>query len=544
MLAVVHNVTAATRLFDVLDLIGADDRIRIVFTATGSSAFHDGTPDYLARRGVRQLAWDEAIATPFDMAISASYGGDLHLLDAPLMVVPHGMGYNKYLSSGNPETRKPGNPETRKPVFGLSREWLTFEGTVIPSVIALSHAEQLERLRSACPEAVDHAIVAGDVCFDQLAASRALRSSYRRALGLSPGQRLVVVSSTWGAESLYGSWPQVAAELAEQLPVDEFRVALALHPNIWFHHSRWQVNQWTSACRRSGVAVLPGMDDWRSTVVAADLLVGDHGSVGFYSTALGNPLLLAAAPAHTVAPDSPVAALLAAAPRLARGGNLLEQVRAAIAEHDRERYRAITDLTTSTPGQAAALLRGTVYETLRLSEPDEPAEVALLPLPDAPWPRPASYLVEARRTGARKARLTRFPAQRLHHDRTPPRAAHLAASTAGSQPRWLELAEVVLGTPGPHTRQWISQTLRQFPGCVLAAAPDHSANAAGGGPVWLLGDRGGTVLRILGDGELFASVAHRALVDGEGLAELAGTWRVEAGPRHEDVTVAVLTPGE
>ncbi|HWC82841.1 MAG TPA: hypothetical protein VG756_23055 [Pseudonocardiaceae bacterium] len=105
VLAVVHNVTAATRLFDVLSLIGADDRIRIVFTITGSSAFHDGTLDYLATRGVRQLTWTDAIATPFDMAISASYGGDLHLLDAPFMVVPHGMGYNKYLKSGNREIR-------------------------------------------------------------------------------------------------------------------------------------------------------------------------------------------------------------------------------------------------------------------------------------------------------------------------------------------------------------------------------------------------------------------------------------------------------
>jgi hypothetical protein len=392
-------------------------------------------------------------------------------------------------------------------------------------------------------------MVIGDVCFDQLAASRVLRSSYRRALGLSPTQRLVVVSSTWGAESLFGSWPQVASELAEQLPVDEFRVALVLHPNIWFHHSRWQVNQWTSACRRSGVAVLPGMDDWRSAVVAADLLIGDHGSVGFYSTALGNPLLLATAPAHTVAPDSPVAALLAAAPRLARGGNLLEQVRAAVVGHDRERYRAITDLTTSAPGQAAALLRSTVYEMLRLPEPDQPAEVALLPLPDSPWPRPTSCLVEVQRTGARKARVTRFPAQRLHHDRTPPRDAHLAASTAEPQQRWLELAEVVLGAPGTHTLQWISHTLRQFPGCVLAAAPDCATpNAAGGEPghdqTWLLGDRGGAVLRVQGDGELFASVAHRALVDGKGLADLAGTWCVEAGPSHEDITVAVLTPGE
>lgn len=98
VLAIAHNVTAATRLFDVVHLLGEDDRLRMVFTCTGSSAFHDGTLDHLAERGVRCVPWAEALAGSFDLAISASYGGDLHLITAPLVVVPHGMGYNKYLN--------------------------------------------------------------------------------------------------------------------------------------------------------------------------------------------------------------------------------------------------------------------------------------------------------------------------------------------------------------------------------------------------------------------------------------------------------------
>ncbi|WP_410599701.1 hypothetical protein [Amycolatopsis sp. lyj-90] len=121
VLAVVHNVTAATRLLDTLTLLAPDPRIQVVFTRTGSSAFNEDTAEFLSEHGVREISWDEAMSKRFDLAISASHGGDLHRIDAPLVVVPHGMGYNKYLETGNrkPET---GNrkPETgnRKPETG------------------------------------------------------------------------------------------------------------------------------------------------------------------------------------------------------------------------------------------------------------------------------------------------------------------------------------------------------------------------------------------------------------------------------------------
>jgi hypothetical protein len=120
VLAIVHNVTAATRLFDVLQLLGGDERLRVVFTCTGSSAFHDGTLEYLSARGVRYLPWEEALAEPVELAISASYGGDLHLINSPLLVIPHGMGYNKYLETRNSklETRN-SKLETRNSKLGF-----------------------------------------------------------------------------------------------------------------------------------------------------------------------------------------------------------------------------------------------------------------------------------------------------------------------------------------------------------------------------------------------------------------------------------------
>jgi hypothetical protein len=96
VLGVVHNVTSATRLFDVLPLLAADERVEVVFACTGSSVFEPGTREFLAEHQVTVIEWEQAIRTRFDLAISASYGGPLERLNAPLIVLPHGMGYNKY----------------------------------------------------------------------------------------------------------------------------------------------------------------------------------------------------------------------------------------------------------------------------------------------------------------------------------------------------------------------------------------------------------------------------------------------------------------
>ncbi|MFD0573367.1 hypothetical protein ACFQ0T_34225 [Kitasatospora gansuensis] len=199
VLGVVHNVTSATRLLDLLSVFRGDDRVGVVFTCTGSSALDPGTREFITTMGMPYLPWEEAKAAALDVAIATNRGGDLHNLLTPLIGSPHGAGYNKTLS------REPGAGSREPGAFGLTAEWLVHEGRVVPAAIVLSHHEQLDRLAEGCPEAVPVAVVAGDPCADQLAAAVPFRSAYRRAFGLLPGQRLVLLSSTWAEGSLLGS---------------------------------------------------------------------------------------------------------------------------------------------------------------------------------------------------------------------------------------------------------------------------------------------------------------------------------------------------
>ncbi|MGO4758636.1 hypothetical protein AB4212_60215, partial [Streptomyces sp. 2MCAF27] len=99
VLLVVHNVTSATRLLDVLPLLSGDLRVQLLVTCTESSPFLAGVPELLAAAGLPVLPWEQAKDTPVDLAVSASYGGQLHALQGELAVLSHGVGYNKKLAT-------------------------------------------------------------------------------------------------------------------------------------------------------------------------------------------------------------------------------------------------------------------------------------------------------------------------------------------------------------------------------------------------------------------------------------------------------------
>ncbi len=107
VLLVVHNVTAATRLIDVLPLFRDDLRLQVLATCTGSSPFRSGVEELLASVGVPVLPWEQALSTPVDLAISASFGGQLDEIKGKLTVLSHGVGYNKTLTAPNTEHRTP-----------------------------------------------------------------------------------------------------------------------------------------------------------------------------------------------------------------------------------------------------------------------------------------------------------------------------------------------------------------------------------------------------------------------------------------------------
>jgi hypothetical protein len=370
VLVVVPTLTFGKRLRDVLPLLESDFRIQVACTAPPHEFGH-GVAQFLQRLGSVVLPWDDAVRTRFDLALAAGQRG-LERVDAPVITMPHGANYLK---------RVVGSPEPH--VAGLGREDI-FPGGKAPAAVVVPHRDDLEALRRSCPEALPLAAVVGDPAHDRIAASLPLRDRYREALGLREGQKLVAVVSTWGLRSSFGSRIEaLLPRLLGELPREEYRVAVLVHPNVWSGHGPWQVRAWLASCGAKGIAVPPPEADWRTVVTAADWIIGDHGSVTLYGTLTPAPILMACSPEQEINPASPAAALAQTAPALSPAHPLVDQLQYVTAEYRREDYAAIAARISSEPGRFNVNMRRLMYRVLGLGQPAHEPLTRPLPAPPA-----------------------------------------------------------------------------------------------------------------------------------------------------------------
>ncbi|MFI9046575.1 hypothetical protein [Streptomyces sp. NPDC053427] len=437
----------------------------------------------------------------------------------------------------------------------MSKEWLLREdGTPVADAMVLSHPEQLARLRIACPPAVPTAVLAGDPCFDRMLAARPHRDRFRRALGVRDGQRLLVLNSTWNPESLFGDGgaedllPSLLPRLTGELAADEYRLAAVLHPNIWHGHGPGQIRAWLHRARRGGLTLLDPLEGWRQALIAADAVIGDHGSVTYYAAALGAPVLLGAAPLTGLDPRSPVADFVRTAPRLDPRAPLARQIETLIARHSP--LPGPAELTTSLPGKSAALLREMFYDLIEIPEPPEPALLAPLPLPPYEPPlhtAPLRVLTWPLADGGIAVRRFAEPAYEPDDD---PRdgdplgtggAVHLAVHEDQAGHDAVAPADVIfrygasddprLGPP----ERWGAEVLAQWPHCALAVYITHPDACT-------VRTRAGAVLRLAGAPSAPDPAAcASALAGGAALDGLvAGGLTVRTGRTTHRVTVTPL----
>ncbi|GAA2463843.1 hypothetical protein ACFPFX_21780 [Streptomyces mauvecolor] len=373
--------------------------------------------------------------------------------------------------------RTPGNPPP--PVFGLSPEWLLHEGIPVADAMVLSHPEQLDRLRAACPEAVPTAELAGDPCFDRMLAERPYRERFQKAFGVRRGQRLVLLNSTWNPDSLFGDGggddvlPSLLPRLTAELPADEYRVAAVLHPNIWHGHGPGQVRAWLDRARRGGLVLVDPLHDWRQALLAADAVIGDQGSVSYYAAALGTPVLLGAASTEGLDPHSPVAEFVRQAPRLDPHLPLATQLNDLMAKH--HPLPGPATLTTSSPGKSAALLRTLFYRLINIPEQRRPALLERLRTPPLQLRLPTVPLRILTRVATDPAEIHMSRYADPWYEPDGEGHAHLAVHEDTRDADQLALADVVFrhgalddlrfGSP----EQWTAEALARHPHSALAA---------------------------------------------------------------------------
>jgi hypothetical protein len=533
----VRTVTSAVRVLDVLAPVLRDDaRVSLVFAYDPGSAFGEGVLPYLRERGALIMSWEQFRASEPHLVVTATENAVLtdagHT--APVLVLPHGVGFHKYV----PDARGPGER-----LAGLVPQDLLACGRVRTAV---SHPDQAAQLPPSA-----HPLLIGDPCYDSLlAADSASRERYRQALGVPPGRRLVLISSTWRDESALGTDSSLPARLLASLPADAYAVALVTHPNVVSAHGSGQLEHVLGSARAAGLIRIPPESGWQAALLAADLLVGDHGSVTFYGAALGVPVLLGAFSDQEAVAGTPMAELGRLAPRLDPYAPLRPQVEAALAAPDTDRLRKLGSTALADPGHALRHLRATAYELMDLPEPAAPASAPLAP--EDPHPVPAPYLctafsvttrLETRGDAGPRVCIERISAAVA----TPPGPSdeHHLSCTDDDRDRSLRESASVLVRRAPCSgtaaATWAFGIFADFPGAVLAAAPvapgTYRIHIRDGRTVEAAVT--GADPHTAPDPGIPAAVVHACLLGG---VPLAGFVTVTVGGREEDVSLRLL-PG-
>lgn len=230
----------------------------------------------------------------------------------------------------------------------------------------------------------------GDLCYDRLLASIPFRAGYRRVFGLSRGQQLVV--APWSPKSTVDSVLGLLDRLLRTLPLERYRVAALVSPDVWRRHGGWQVRTWFADLRHAGL-LLPRSDEgWRGTLVAANLLVGDTGTALRYGAAIGVPVLLTSS-ADGARHDGADGLVRRHAPRLRPDRPLLNQVETAM-RADRAWQDRVAERIAARPGYAGDGLRRRMYELLDLAEPTRAAPCHPVPLPHLSPDEIANHSIE------------------------------------------------------------------------------------------------------------------------------------------------------
>lgn len=413
VLAVVRTVTTTLTLIDLLPDLLEDSRVQTVFTIMPrqrDANFEKHMRQLIAEAGVREVPWEEATGKRFDLVITASYEGLLSELSGPILILNHGAGFAKYLAlpqDGRVPVREDGSDST---------------------TMVLSHSEQRAYFAAEQDERVSF-LVGGDPWRDRLWASSHLRERYRAALGVPDGARLLAVSSTWGEYSLIATNPDLPAKLLSQLACDEYRVALILHPNVWFGHSTWQIRTWLRDAIDAGLVLAPPRDAWRGILVAADVFVGDHGSVMLHAAGLEKPVCFGCEPNDELIDGGPSAELEARAPWLDPYSPLAAQIELVIADHDPAWTRSTLERVFEHPGESHAILRRAIYAQLELDEPDGHPRVPAVDLPQAIHRNVTSHRTQTEIEPDGSVFLARFPAVLTASTPPPPPPANLTSSS-------------------------------------------------------------------------------------------------------------------
>lgn len=194
--------------------------------------------------------------------------------------------------------------------FGRGR-LLTREGRRIYDRLWVTSAWDRELAENEVPEYIGRADVIGCQRRDRIFSLEAARPSTRESIGLATHEKLVLIASTHSGKTLLGEhFDLLTGLISTEIPNTKYHVII--HPFASKNHPG-KLEKILSICAESrGRVQMANQSQLEESLVAADLMISDHGSLSLYYAALNRPLafvplksnLLPESPLRTVYQDS------------------------------------------------------------------------------------------------------------------------------------------------------------------------------------------------------------------------------------------------
>lgn len=249
-----------------------------------------------------------------------------------------------------------------------------------------------------------------------------------------------------------------------------------LHPGGWASDDPYQIRHWHARAAQAGVPLVEPLDGWQAALLAASVVIADHGSLAVYATMLGVPVLLAGGASALTVPGSASDLLAVAAPRWDPARPAREQLDP---RPDPALARRVTALMVENT-DVAPRLRSLLYEMLHLDEPAAPAAFDPVVAPAlAGAPAPAHVVGATLADGT--VHLERYPDLGFGEPHGPLPHRHLAADIARASLTQMNAAAVIAGaSPADWPQATVAATPLDDRRCLIRTRREEAVLRADG----------------------------------------------------------------
>jgi hypothetical protein len=350
VLFVIRNELMFNQAYPLYQILADDPRIRCWFCYEKPAGFED-LKALQRKYRLRWLPHTISRKIKWDLILLPDHGGYFRK-GIKKIFMGHGLSTGKTIGG-------------HEYVFGPRS--LDENGEVIYEKIFNASEYAVSKITKHYPKFCPYIRVVGKLLVDQLLSySEDQRRSEILRLKFDPGKKTIMLTSTWGPNSIIQQLGLDFVQAVEALR-GSYNVIVSLHLNNFtqYFFKGLKMEELLRGIG-SGVHIVPPHESGTRYLPLADLLVMDHTSLGFYYTVLKRPIIFYDNLEIDYAPSSLIFDLREVAYRVRDLSQVRTDIDRAFANFDPSKTQSLADKTFSHQGQAKRRYQEEILDSLGL----------------------------------------------------------------------------------------------------------------------------------------------------------------------------------